>query len=93
MSFEDKQLTCSDCGAEFTFSAEEQEFFQSAKPGNPSVTVMIATATNPGVRCSRRRAPSAVRRPRYRSSPERAGRYIVAIATARSNRIDKFSLT
>jgi CxxC-x17-CxxC domain-containing protein len=29
MSFEDKQLTCSDCGAEFTFSAEEQEFFQS----------------------------------------------------------------
>ena len=29
MSFEDKQLQCSDCGAEFTFSAEEQEFFQS----------------------------------------------------------------
>jgi CxxC-x17-CxxC domain-containing protein len=29
MSFEDKQLTCSDCGADFTFSAEEQEFFQS----------------------------------------------------------------
>ena len=29
MSFEDKSLQCSDCGAEFTFSAEEQEFFQS----------------------------------------------------------------
>ena len=29
MSFEDKQLNCSDCGADFTFSAEEQEFFQS----------------------------------------------------------------
>jgi CxxC-x17-CxxC domain-containing protein len=29
MSFEDKQLRCSDCGAEFTFSAEEQELFQS----------------------------------------------------------------
>ena len=29
MSFEDKQLKCSDCGAEFTFSAEEQELFQS----------------------------------------------------------------
>ena len=29
MSFEEKQLQCSDCGAEFTFSAEEQEFFQS----------------------------------------------------------------
>ena len=29
MSFEDKSLTCSDCGSEFTFSAGEQEFFQS----------------------------------------------------------------
>jgi CxxC-x17-CxxC domain-containing protein len=29
MSFEDKSLQCSDCGAEFIFSAEEQEFFQS----------------------------------------------------------------
>ena len=29
MSFEDKSLQCSDCGATFTFSVEEQEFFQS----------------------------------------------------------------
>ena len=29
MSFEDKSLECSDCGATFTFSAEEQELFQS----------------------------------------------------------------
>ncbi len=29
MSFQDKTLTCSDCGATFTFSAEDQEFFQS----------------------------------------------------------------
>ena len=29
MSFEDKSLQCSDCGATFTFSAEEQEFFQN----------------------------------------------------------------
>ena len=29
MSFEEKQLQCSDCGATFTFSTEEQEFFQS----------------------------------------------------------------
>ena len=29
MAFEDKTLQCSDCGATFTFSAEEQEFFQS----------------------------------------------------------------
>ena len=29
MSFEDKSLQCADCGATFTFSVEEQEFFQS----------------------------------------------------------------
>jgi CxxC-x17-CxxC domain-containing protein len=29
MSFEDKSLQCADCGTTFTFSAEEQEFFQS----------------------------------------------------------------
>jgi len=27
MSFQDKSLRCSDCGATFTFSADEQEFF------------------------------------------------------------------
>ena len=29
MSFQDKSLQCSDCEATFTFSVEEQEFFQS----------------------------------------------------------------
>ena len=29
MSFQDKSIQCFDCGATFTFSAEEQEFFQS----------------------------------------------------------------
>ena len=29
MVFEDKSLECSECGATFTFSAREQEFFQS----------------------------------------------------------------
>ena len=29
MSFQDKSIQCSDCGTAFTFSAEEQEFFQS----------------------------------------------------------------
>ena len=27
MTFEDKVLTCKECGAEFTFSASEQEFY------------------------------------------------------------------
>ena len=29
MALQDKQLTCADCGSAFTFSAAEQEFFQS----------------------------------------------------------------
>ncbi len=29
MTFQDKTLECSDCGTSFTFSAEEQEQFQS----------------------------------------------------------------
>ena len=29
MSFEDKSSQCSDCGIAFTFSVEDQEFFQS----------------------------------------------------------------
>ena len=29
MAFEDKQITCSDCGTVFTFNVEEQELFAS----------------------------------------------------------------
>ncbi len=29
MSFQDKSIQCSDCGTNFTFGTEEQEFFQS----------------------------------------------------------------
>jgi CxxC-x17-CxxC domain-containing protein len=29
MSFQDKSIQCTDCGTTFTFSVEDQEFFQS----------------------------------------------------------------
>jgi CxxC-x17-CxxC domain-containing protein len=29
MSFQDKSIQCSDCGATFTFTVEDQEFFKS----------------------------------------------------------------
>jgi len=29
MIFQDKQIQCSDCGSTFTFTAGEQEFYQS----------------------------------------------------------------
>lgn len=35
MSYEDKQLTCADCGAEFTFSAEDQEYYASKGYSEP----------------------------------------------------------
>lgn len=35
MSYEDKTLTCADCGAEFTFSAEDQEYYASKGYSEP----------------------------------------------------------
>ncbi len=35
-SMQDKTLTCSDCGQEFTFTASEQEFFAQKGFSNPS---------------------------------------------------------
>ena len=35
MSYEDRQLTCADCGANFTFSAEDQEFYASKGYSDP----------------------------------------------------------
>jgi CxxC-x17-CxxC domain-containing protein len=29
MTFQDKSLTCADCGAKFTFSVRDQEFYQT----------------------------------------------------------------
>ena len=31
MSYENKQITCADCGAEFTFSADDQEYYAAKK--------------------------------------------------------------
>ena len=35
MPFVDKTLTCSDCGQEFTFTADDQEFFAERGYGQP----------------------------------------------------------
>lgn len=35
MSYEEKTLICSDCGAEFVFSAEDQEFYASKGYSEP----------------------------------------------------------
>ena len=35
MSYEDRQITCADCGAVFTFSAEDQEYYASKGYSEP----------------------------------------------------------
>lgn len=51
MAFADKVLTCRDCGAEFTFTGGEQEFYQTKG-------LMNEPGRCPSCRASRRRARS-----------------------------------
>ncbi len=73
MSFQDKSIQCSDCGTTFTFSAEEQEFFQSrailmspsaaphaARQGRQSDTEIVAPATGSDAKCIPQHVRSAV---------------------------------
>jgi len=63
----------------------------AARPGRHNVTEMIATATVPGVRCSPQCVLSVARIVKCHSSPAKADRYIVAIATMPLKRIDSAS--
>jgi len=97
MSFQDKSLECSDCGATFTFSAEEQELFQSRGYTNepPSAvpravrqgsrSIMEIATTGSGARCFPQYVPSAAKTPRYPSNPAVINRFTVAIATVKSD--------
>ena len=97
MSFEDKSIQCSDCGATFTFSAEEQEFFQSKGYTNePKRCPACREARKAerygsggyGYRAQRQMFPAVcaqcARKLKYHSSLARVDQYIVAIATIRS---------
>ena len=60
--YEDKTLTCRECGNEFVFSASEQEFFaQKGFQNEPSRC--------PACRAARRAQNAAAARPRFLSSP------------------------
>ena len=61
--FEDKTLTCRECGAEFTFSASEQEFYASKGFQNqPSRCPACRAARNAAILCGRRSRSTASRR-------------------------------
>ncbi len=59
----------------------------AARQGSQSV--MEAAATDPHARCFPRHAPSAARTPKYPLNPVKVDRYTVAIATVKSNKVDK----
>jgi CxxC-x17-CxxC domain-containing protein len=46
MDFQDKSIICSDCGATFTFSVVEQEYFQSRNYSNDPKRCLPCRKTN-----------------------------------------------
>ena len=84
--FEDKTLVCKDCGAEFIFSAGEQEFYaEKASRMSPYAarhagTLARASATAKR-KCMTRYAHSAALPPRFLSFPRTTGPSIAALAS------------
>ncbi len=107
MAYQDKSIQCADCGSTFTFSADEQEQFASRgytnepkrcsncrqarkeRMGNSGGGVMVHPA--PAVKCSRLPVPSVEKTPKFRSNHARTDRFIAAIATIKSDRLDNTS--
>jgi len=91
MEFTDRVLTCSDCGAEFVFTAGEQLFFHDKQFKNEPSTANSARRSvfvvAPG--CAQRHGPtarSAARQRRFPSSPHRAGQCCAAPASSSRRR-------
>jgi len=100
MSFSDKSIQCSDCGATFTFSASEQELFQSRGytnepkrcptcPRQGSQNAMETAVTEHPARCSPQHVPSVAKKLKYPLNPAVTGRCTVVIAIEKSDRVDK----
>ena len=64
-----------------------------AKPGKPSVTEVVAIATEPDAKCSRQYAPSVAKTLKYRSNHAKVDQCIVAIAIEKTELADNASLT
>lgn len=88
--YEDKTLVCKDCGAEFVFTAGEQEFY--AEKGfvmSRSVARACrdakknASGNKPERKCSPLLVQLAARKQEYRFSREKTVRYIAANALQR----------
>ena len=86
--YEDKTLICKECGAEFVFTAGEQEFY--AEKGFTNEPQRCKAKPVVPARCSTLSAPSAESPARFRSSPEKTVRSTAAIALQPE---DKSSIT
>jgi len=92
MSFQDKSIQCSDCGDTFTFSAEDQEFFQSkgytnepkrclsCRQARKSERYSNSSYGAPPGKCSPQPALSAARAPKSLFSLAVISQFIIAIA-------------
>ena len=94
MAFQDKTLTCSDCGTQFTFSAAEQEFFRSKgytnEPKRCPTCRQARKAERTGASGGMKQrqmypqpVPNAARIRKYLLSPGKADQFIARTALAK----------
>ena len=92
--FQDKTIVCKDCGQEFTFTANEQEFFaeraspmsrSAANPAAMPAKVLPTTARAASARCLTLYALPAAVPAKFRSSPVQTVRSTAAIASVNNS--------
>ena len=85
--YEDKTLVCKECGAEFVFTAGEQEFYaEKGFQNEPQRCKACRDARKAGKkadRCSPLFAQAAAKRQRFLSSQEKTALFIAASALQR----------
>jgi len=97
MSFQDKSIQCSDCGATFTHSVDDQEFFQKKGftnepkrcPECRQAKKSVTAVTELPVRCSPQHVPNVVKIPRYLLNLAVISQCTVVIAIEKIDRPDK----
>ena len=74
--YQDKTLVCKDCGAEFVFTAGEQEFYAAR-----TAAMQERTQASPREKCTQQSAQSAAKKQRFPLSPQATSLFIAANAT------------
>lgn len=88
MAFEDRTLTCKECGKEFVFSASEQEFYAEKVFRMIQHAVLNAArhAKDSAItgKCSMYSVLNAVARLKFRSNQQKTVRFIAVTAIKKS---------